>query len=140
MSAHRLAYPAFADDAPLKELNTTPLIDVMLVLLIMFIITIPVSTHQVPMDLPQGVAGSEEPIVGRLDIGAAGNVSIDGRPVADAQLAAQLRAIAAADSELHLRADAETRYERFDQVLAAVKRAGITRMGMVGNERFAEGM
>ncbi len=81
-----------------------------------------------------------EPVVRRLDIGAAGNVSIDGRAVADARLPAQLRAIAADPAiELHLRADAETRYERFDQVLAEVKRAGVTRMGMVGNERFAEG-
>ncbi|MFN3945845.1 MAG: ExbD/TolR family protein [Allosphingosinicella sp.] len=146
MPTIRARAPAFAaaEDAPMKELNTTPLIDVMLVLLIMFIITIPISTHQVPLDLPGTrpvSAPAAEPVVRRLDIDAAGAVRLDGRPMDARRLAAELAAIAAHPAaELHLRADAETRYERFDEVLAMVKRAGIARMGMIGNERFAEGL
>jgi biopolymer transport protein ExbD len=129
-----------ADEAPFSEMNTTPLIDVMLVLLIMFIITIPISTHKVPLDLPAPQPGAEsKPIVHRLNLDAAGRVSLDGAAVRDAELPARLSAIAGEPmSELQLHTHAEARYERFDQVLAAIKRAGIQRMGMVGNERFAE--
>ena len=130
---------AGAADAPMSELNTTPLIDVMLVLLIMFIITVPVATHKVPLDLPQGAAAERtEPVVYRLELDAAGRVRLNGAPVADSALPGRLAAIAADPAgELHLRADGETPYDRFDRVLAAVKRAGVTRLGMVGNERFA---
>ena len=131
-----IAAPA---EPPMSELNTTPLIDVMLVLLIMFIVTIPIGTHKVPLDLPQGVPSPrQEPLVHRLELDAAGRVWLDGFRIADAELPARLAAIGAEQaSELHLRAEAETPYDRFDRVLAAVKRAGVTRLGMVGNERFA---
>ena len=126
-------------DAPMSELNTTPLIDVMLVLLVMFIITVPITTHKVPMDLPQGPAVErQDPVVHRLDLDSAGRIVLDGAVLPETQLSGRLAAIAADPlSELHLRADGETPYGRFDHVLAAVKRAGVTRLGMIGNERFA---
>ena len=134
-------FPAYAapTEAPMSELNTTPLIDVMLVLLIMFIITVPVATHKVPLDLPQGPAAERsEPVVYRLELDSAGRIRLDGSLLPDAALPGRLAAIAADPAgELHLRADGETPYDRFDRVLAAVKRAGVTRLGMVGNERFA---
>jgi biopolymer transport protein ExbD len=137
---HSVSFNAAADEAPFSELNTTPLIDVMLVLLIMFIITIPISTHKLPLDLPAPKPGLEtKPVVHRLNLDAAGRISLDGAAVRDAELPARLNAIAGEQmSELQLHTHAEARYERFDQVLAAIKRAGIQRMGMVGNERFAE--
>ena len=123
---------------PIVELNTTPLIDVMLVLLIMFIITIPISTHKVPLDLPQGPPGASKPLVHRLNLDSAGRTYLDGLPIGEAELIERLPAIAAQpNTELHLRAEAETPYDNFDRVLAAVKRAGITRLGLVDNERFA---
>jgi biopolymer transport protein ExbD len=136
------AVPSFAgsNDQPISDLNTTPLIDVMLVLLIMFIITIPISTHKVPLDLPiSEPVVSSEPQVHRLHLHIDGRISLDGAPVADAELPMRLASIAAEPtSELQLHTHGEARYERFDQLLAAIKRAGIQRMGMVGNERFAE--
>ena len=136
----RRPVPAFAvpNEAPMSELNTTPLIDVMLVLLIMFIITIPISTHKVPLDLPQG-GDPAEPLVHRLNLDSSGTAYLDGVPIGEAQLPARLEAIAARpETELHLRAEAQTPYENFDRVLAAVKRAGVVRLGLVDNERFAK--
>jgi biopolymer transport protein ExbD len=136
--ASRINSYAGALEAPMSELNTTPLIDVMLVLLIMFIITVPVATHKVPLDLPQGNGTPGEPVVYRLELDAAGRIRLDGALLPDAALPGRLAAISADPAgELHLRADGETPYDRFDRVLAAVKRAGVTRLGMVGNERFA---
>jgi biopolymer transport protein ExbD len=128
-------------DAPISDLNTTPLIDVMLVLLIMFIITIPIATHKVALDLPNGVPPIENkpPVIHRLNQDAAGRLTLDGRPIAETDLGARLAAVKAdPDAELHFRTDATTRYEDFDRVLAAVKGAGITRLGLVDNARFAE--
>jgi biopolymer transport protein ExbD len=138
----RRQIPSFAPEAqaPMGELNTTPLIDVMLVLLVMFIVTVPISTHKVPLDLPQGPAAERpEPVIYRLELDRLGKLSLNGTLIADSELRERLQRIAAEPaSELHLRADGETPYDRFDRVLAAVKRAGVTRLGMVGNERFAE--
>ena len=137
----RQAPYAVPNDAPISEVNTTPLIEVRLVLLIMFIITIPITTHKVPVDLPSGGVAERDPVVHRLAIDAGGRVSLDGAPIGDAELKARLTGIAADPaSELHLWTDGAARYERFDEVLADVKRAGINRMGMIGNERFAEEM
>ncbi|MFN3388383.1 MAG: ExbD/TolR family protein [Allosphingosinicella sp.] len=140
--------PAFAtlaagvpDDRPISELNTTPLIDVMLVLLIMFIVTIPIANHAVKLDLPVGPppAVQAEPTVHRLDIDAGGRLFWDGAPVAEAALPARLETVRAAgpDAVLHLRADAEARYETFDRILAAVKRAGVERLGFPDNQVHA---
>ena len=135
--------PSFAGagEAPIHDLNTTPLIDVMLVLLVMFIVTIPGTTDKVPLDLPEGPSSESERVVHRLELDAAGGIALDGRTVSQAELPALLAPIAAdLSSDLHLRADGETPYDRFDHVLAIVKRAGITRLGMVDNARFVEGV
>jgi len=136
----RRPIPAFAvpNEAPMSELNTTPLIDVMRVLLIMFIITIPISTHSVPVDLPQGkTRPSDKPIVHMLVLDQAGRISLDGAALSQAELPARLAAIQAGPvSDLLLRTHGEAPYERFDEVMAEVKRAGVTRLGMVGNEQF----
>jgi biopolymer transport protein ExbD len=134
--------PSFAGtgDGLIHDLNTTPLIDVMLVLLVMFIMIIPVTSHKVPLDLPQGSSPPAERVVHRLELDAAGGLALDGRVASEAELPALLAPIAADPaSDLHLRVDGETPYDRFDHVLAIVKRAGITRLGMVDNARFVEG-
>ena len=132
---------AVAADEPIASINTTPLIDVMLVLLIMFIITIPPMLHEVPMDLPQPAPLPGAPVTThRLAIAADGSVTLDGRVAAGAALAAGLATIRAdRQASLVIASDAEARYERFVQVLAVVKRAGITRLGFEGNARFAGG-
>ena len=128
---------------PFPTINTTPLIDLMLVLLVMFIISIPIATHKVPLDLPPPNPGTEEPPpVHQLDLDAAGRLFWDGRPIPDAALTPLLVRMAAdpTEPELHIAVDGEARYERVDETLATIGRAGITRMGFVGNERFAEMM
>jgi biopolymer transport protein ExbD len=136
MQHRAIPSPAAPVDAPISELNTTPLIDVMLVLLIMFIVTIPLSTHKVPLDLPQGpTLTSSNPVIHRLSLDAGGGIALDGVPLAWSALPSRLGAIGESGAELQLHADGAARYERFDQLLAAIRRAGITRMGMVGNEQ-----
>lgn len=135
--------PAFAApvEEPIGALNTTPLIDVMLVLLIMFIVTIPITTHKVAVDLPQGppIVKPVKPVVYRLELDAAGRLSWDGTPVPHARLPGLLAAMRREpDSELHLRAHAETPYGVVDQVLARVKRAGVERLGLIDNQRFVD--
>jgi biopolymer transport protein ExbD len=111
----------------------------MLVLLIMFIITLPLMTHSVKVDLPPPGTVQQEPEIHRLEIDAASRLSWNGAPIAEAELPARLAAFRAAsrDNVLHYRADPQTRYEDFNRVLADVKRARIERLGFVGNERFA---
>jgi biopolymer transport protein ExbD len=141
MTRRRHVAFATADEQPISTVNTTPLIDVMLVLLIMFIITIPVMTHSVKIDLPNGPPpiAPVEPEIHQLALDAHSGLSWDGVPIAEAALPARLAAFRAAgpDGILHFRAEAETRYEDFDRILADVKRAGVTRLGFVGNDRFA---
>jgi biopolymer transport protein ExbD len=131
---------ASAEGEPMMDINTTPLIDVMLVLLIMFIITIPVTSHKVALDLPNG---PPRPIVEEtthlLDMDKVGRIYWDGAGISEARLPFYLAALRDAGPEavLHFRADGQTRYEDFDRVLAAIKRAGVERLGLVGNDRFA---
>ena len=128
---------------PIMTINTTPLIDVMLVLLIMMIITIPVTTHKVPLDLPSHhPTTSTPPPVHRLAIDRSGRLLWDGRAIGGDQLGARLAALVGdpAHPDLHLQADPEARYERVDQVLAEVKKAGVTRLGFVGQEAMAQSL
>ena len=132
----RFAAP-YAEPQPLWQMNITPLIDVMLVLLIIFILSVPAATHKVPVDLPGrgGVDAKRE--AHRMRIDAGGAVTIDGRATADAALPARLAAIAARNGAvLELETDPAARYERFDALLATIQKAGVTRLGFVGNERF----
>jgi len=133
--------PSFAppaDFAPIAAINTTPLVDVMLVLIIMFIMIIPATNHKVPVDLPPDGPVRPAP-VHRLDIRADGSLAWNGSPLAPAALPARLAALAAdpAQPNLHLDADGEARYERVDQILAQIRTAGVTRLGFVDNRRFA---
>ena len=122
------------EPVPFHQMNVTPFIDVMLVLLVMMILSVPLATHKVPIELPvaDGVSQPETPHL--LAIAANGAVTFDGRAVRDAELRPLLVAMQASpDAVLHLRTDPETRYDRFDAVLALIKRAGVERLGFVGN-------
>lgn len=123
---------------PMLELNLTPLIDVLLVLIIMFIITIPIQSHAVKLDLPTGTPLPSDGQKNVLTIAADGVVRWNGVAADDATLMSTLRASQAMvpQPELHLRPDAMARYARVDEVLAMTKRAAITRMGFVGNENY----
>lgn len=131
-----LAYRRAGEDEPFSALNITPLIDVMLVLLIMLIVTIPSLTHKVAVDLPQGDSKAPPGQPHQLDIAADGSLLWDGARISDADLPALLRSGAAAHSPLLLKTDAAARYERFDAILATVKRAGVTKLAFVGHERM----
>jgi biopolymer transport protein ExbD len=127
-------------DGLMAEINTTPLIDVMLVLLIMFIITIPIQTHAVKMELPVAApsAPPTPPTIVRIDVDAAGSVSWNGETLDPAALEARLGAAAAQtpQPELHLRADRAVPYAAVAGVLAAAQRQRATRIALVGNEQF----
>lgn len=129
-----------ADSDPIAAINTTPLIDMMLVILIMLIVSIPLSTHKVPLDLPSSRPPDRPPVIHRLAILPSGALQWDGQALPATALPARLGAFQAdpAMPVLELLADGEARYERVDQVLAQIRRAGVTRLGFVGNERFAE--
>lgn len=129
---------ALREPQPLIEMNMTPLVDVLLVLIIMFIITVPIQSHVVKLDLPQGDALPSKGQRNVLTIAPDGVARWNGVAADDATLMATLRGSQAMQPhpELHLRPDAEARYERVDQVLAMTKSAEITRMGFVGNERY----
>ncbi|MFW5397467.1 MAG: outer membrane transport energization protein ExbD [Candidatus Accumulibacter regalis] len=120
---------------PMAEINTTPLVDVMLVLLVIFIITAPLFHDAVPIELPRVDASrlDDPPRVLSVAIDAAGDVFIDGQPVERSEMAARLLAISAGDGqvELHLRADRGTRYERVAEVLADAQRAGLVKIAFV---------
>lgn len=106
----------------------------MLVLLVMFILVLPTLTHEVPLDLPKPGPDRTLPVTThRLVLARNGGVALDGVALDDTALAAKLAPIAAdRQAELTMRTDPETRYERFDQVLAVVKKAGVTRLGFEG--------
>ena len=139
-SRMRSALPG--DFEPIAAINTTPLIDMMLVILIMLIVSIPMTTHKVPLNLPSNRPVPQIPPIHQLAILASGALVWDGQALDAAALRARLDAFQAdpAQPVLELNADGEARYERVDQVLADIRRAGVTRLGFVGNERFAAGM
>ena len=130
------------DGEPMMEMNTTPLIDVMLVLLIMMIITIPVQTHAVKVDLPQQQQNQTPPPVepdkNKLYIDPQGSVYWNGIPVDDTLLRQYLDQTTKMDPEpeLHFQPDPQSRYDKVDHILAIVKRANVTKLGFVGNEQY----
>ncbi len=132
---------AAAEPAPMMEMNTTPLIDVMLVLLVMLIITIPPQSHAVKIDLPSGPPPIVEVdrVKNRLIVTNAGATLWNGSAVSTPELRALLSASAAMDPapELHFQPEAGALYARVDEVLAMSKKAGVKRMGFVGNEAHA---
>jgi biopolymer transport protein ExbD len=129
------------DDEPMMEMNTTPLIDVMLVLLIMFIITIPIQTHAVKVDLPQNSNNSSPPVdaeKNKVYIDANGNVFWNSAQIDDVTLRQYLDASLQKDPEpeLHFQPDPSARYDVVDRVLAIIKRANVSKLGFVGNEQY----
>ena len=127
---------------PMMDINMTPLIDVMLVLLIMFIITIPIQTHAVKLDLPVDQTNSPpppiDPVKNKVVITAAGQILWNGAPVDQNQLRQYLELSQQMNPipELHLQPEPEARYELVDEVLAVTKHAHVEKMGFVGNEAY----
>ena len=128
------------EDEPMMDINMTPLIDVMLVLLIMFIITIPVMTHAVKLDMPRAsnAPSTAQPIVINLEIDFDGTVLWNGTPVEIEALEGYFRREAANDPqpELHIRPSKRARYDVVARVLASAQRNGMRKIGFVGNEQF----
>jgi biopolymer transport protein ExbD len=128
---------------PMSEINTTPLVDVMLVLLVIFIITAPLLTHSIKLDLPnaQAPASAQQAETITLSIDASGGLFWnEERLPDDAQLSTRLSDAAKRQPqpELHLRADRETRYQRIAEVMSSAQRAGIAKIGFVTDPRPAK--
>ncbi len=123
------------DDEVMSEINMTPLVDVMLVLLIIFIITIPVINHAVKLDLPRAASQQNDVKPPHVDlaIDATGTISWNGAAIDEKALKAQIAAAASQSPqpELHLRADRKTPYENVAQVMAAAQTGGINKIGFI---------
>ncbi|MEO6322931.1 MAG: biopolymer transporter ExbD [Polaromonas sp.] len=122
-------------DEVMNEINMTPLVDVMLVLLIIFIITVPVMKHSVNIDLPR--ASSEQQLIKpetvRLSVDADGSYYVNDAKIPDEELAPRLQAAAAKNPQpdLHIRGDKAVRYERVAQAMAAAQQAGLRKIGFI---------
>src|SRR4051794_33837869 len=136
-----MTFTASVESSPMGEINMTPLIDVMLVLLIMFIITIPMQTHAVKIDTPQPTIEPSRvlPTMNEVAITAANQVQWNGAPVDLTVLRQYLdqSQMMPEIPELHVRPAAGAHFVRVDEVLAVIKRAHVSRMGFVGNEAYA---
>ncbi len=132
------------DGSPMMEMNTTPLIDVLLVLLIMFIITIPVATHSVDIDLPVPSTVPPttpvDPIKNKLLLTPNGEILWNGNAVNQGQLVTLLSQTLAmpVEPELQFEPDANASYDLTAKVLNIIKGSGVTKFGFVGNERYRE--
>lgn len=131
------------EDDVMMEINTTPLIDVMLVLLVMLIITIPLQTHAVKLDMPQPTEQTEEvpPPVVDLEVDFDGTVFWNGEAVpTTTELEAKLTAAANMNPqpEIHLKPNRLVKYDFVARVLAMSQRLGVTRIGFIGNEQYME--
>ncbi len=129
------------EDDPIMDVNTTPLIDVMLVLIIMLIITIPIQTHAVKMNMPVGpsAAPPRPPEIVRIDVDFDGTIGWNGVIVANrAELENKLAQVAALPDqpEVHLRPNKLVSYKVVAMVMANAQRLGVTKIGLVGNEQF----
>ena len=129
------------EDAPMMDINTTPLIDVMLVLIIMLIITIPIQTHAVKMNMPVGPSSPppKPPEIVRIDVDFDGTIGWNGTVIAGrADLENRLAQVAALPDqpEVHLRPNKLVSYKVVAMVMASAQRLGVTKIGLVGNEQF----
>ena len=124
-----------SSQAPMVEINTTPLVDVMLVLLIIFIITAPLMTHSVQVDLPRASSTPtpQKPLSLQLSISADGELFLNGGKLAEEALERRLNEAVLLDRavELHLMADSATRYEIVAKTMSAARRAGVAKIGFV---------
>ena len=133
-----------SDPEVMMDINTTPLIDVMLVLLIMFIITIPIQTHAVKMNMPvpnNAAPPPKPPEVVRIDVDFDGTISWNGETIQPGDrgvIESRLAAVAAmADQpEVHLRPNKLVVYKHVAMIMATAQRLGVTKIGIVGNEQF----
>jgi biopolymer transport protein ExbD len=130
-----------ADPEPMMEMNMTPLIDVMLVLIIMMIITIPKQNHSVNLNMPVGnpPPQTKEPEVITIDVDFDGTILWNNTPIPDRPtLEAKLSNVAAQPDqpEVHLRPNKLVEYKVVAGVMASAQRLGVTKIGMVGNEQF----
>ena len=127
-------------DEVMNEINMTPLVDVMLVLLIIFIITVPVMKHSVNIDLPR--ASNEQQVVKpetvRLSVDAEGNYFLNDIKISDADLAPRLKLEAARNPQpdLHIRGDKAVRYEKVAQAMAAAQQAGLRKIGFITESKI----
>jgi biopolymer transport protein ExbD len=132
------------DDGVMGDMNTTPLIDVMLVLLIMFIITIPIQTHATKLDLPppNNLPNDIKPDFNQINIDFLNTIYWNDQEVTLDQLEVYLKQVGAmqpkeSQPELRLKPDQLAKYDTVNKVMAMAQRAGITKMGFVGNEAYA---
>jgi biopolymer transport protein ExbD len=124
---------------PIAAMNITPLIDVMLVLLVMLIITLPMTYHQVDVDLPApGPTAGREPVTQKLVLRNDGTAYWNGTAMDDGQLGEKLRATAVAGDDLQFQTESLARYERFNNLIGLVRQSGVTKIGFVGNSQFAK--
>ena len=130
-----------ADPEPMMEMNMTPLIDVLLVLIIMMIITIPKQNHSVNLNMPVGTPPPSDvkPVVVTIDVDFDGTILWDGEVIPNRQaLEAKMNSVAAMPNqpEVHLRPNKLVEYKVVAGVMATAQRLGVTKIGMVGNEQF----
>ena len=120
---------------PMAEINVTPLVDVMLVLLVIFIITAPLLSYAIKLDLPNDPAPATEaaPAMIKLSIDAGGTIYWDSDAVSDSELATRMTSAAKSTTlpEVHVRADKATRYERVAFVLSTAQQAGLAKIGFI---------
>lgn len=131
-----MAFGSFNDGGspqPMAEINTTPMVDVMLVLLVIFIITAPLLNQAVPVDLPKVSATQVEqkPQVIQLALDGENRVFLNGEAVHGQVLESRLQGLAGPEAELHLRADRGTRYEKVAEVMAVAQRVGVLKIAFV---------
>ena len=137
-----MASTSAVDRAPLSEINTTPLIDVLLVLLIMFIITIPVATHSIDIDLPvpnpNPPPDMVDPVKNKIVLTPSNEILWNGEPIDQGTLVANLQTSLtyAVEPELQFEPEATASYELSAQVLNIIKASGVTKFGFVGNEKY----
>ena len=131
------------DGSPMMEMNTTPLIDVMLVLLIMFIITIPVATHSVNVNLPVSTPPKDpvhvDPVKNKLVLTSANTILWNGSPITFGNLVSLLQATKAmaVEPELQFQPEAYANYEVANQIIKIISDSKVTKFGFVGNENYA---
>ena len=138
-----MAFATSPGSGAMGEMNTTPLIDVMLVLLVMFIITIPVATHSVDIDLPSDVTADPpplSPVRNKIVVTGEGRLLWNGQSISDGTLASLLQEsrTLAIEPELQLEPEAGASYDLTARTLRTIKASGVTKFGFVGNERYRD--